>query len=394
MNNKRETFIKLLEVSLSMGWNELVTYLVDQLKAGYDENTLRNQLIAQGYHSFDIDPAMDAAKNQVFGLSNYVKSYMSKGYSGQQIQDFLNDLGYNQIDIDHAFRQAGVRRQGIHIHVSPLAIFVIGMLVIIAGGVYFGIGFLKIDPAVKSTPKQLDVSITVVTSSVEPGQDLMYKVSLTNFGTFRGYDVTLIYELKDSYGELLDQIQETKYIESTLSFIKEMSIPDDMEPGRYSVVVTANYDNYSSVAKKLFSVVSSLEVVRNETVEINVTVVKNVTVPEDFTDTGAFAGLSRSEIESALKSTNDPEAAGEACAGLISENLRSSCFIMLSRITSDSTFCAKVDKSSRDSCYITVAMNSTDLSVCDEIVQDQVKSSCTALVEVNINKEKLFSRRR
>jgi len=381
-----------------MGWNELVTYLVEQLKAGYDENTLRTQLIAQGYHSFDIDPAMDAAKNQVFGLSNYVKSYLGKGYSDQQIREFLDELGYGKADINNAFRLAGIGHQGIHIHVSPMVVFVIGVLLILGVGAYFGIQYLKVDPDdQKSTPKQLDVSITVVTSSVEPGQDFMYKVSLTNFGTFRGYDVTLRYEIIDSYGEQFDMIQETKYIESSLSFIKEMSIPEDMEPGRYSVVVTADYDNYSSVAKKLFRVVKSLEVVRNETVEINITeAVINDTQPIEFTDTGAFADLSRSEIEEALKKLGreEPEAAGKACAGLINENMRSSCFISLARISLDPAFCSQVDKASRDSCYITIAMNSTDLKICDDITQDQVKSSCTALVEVNINREQLFSRRR
>jgi len=379
-----------------MGWIELKSYIETQLAAGYDEQRIRNSLLTSGYSLNDIDKAFEQLNTNHVDLSEHVKKYNNQGYSLDEIQESLLNYGYSEKDIKSAIDSVDIKPESavkFELHISKGALFVIGMLVIVSVfSVLIYFTFFDEPIETKTTEKQLDVTLTVITSSVEADKDLMFKVSLTNFGTFRGYDVLLDYTVTDENDLLIDKMAESKYIESTMSFVKEIKLKD-IEPGKYFITVTAKYDNYTSIAKKMFKIVKSLEEVRNESVELDI---PEPIIPDDITkpveEEGMFAGLSRIEINEhlAVLAKEDPETAAIGCSELERDNIKSSCFITLASLTKDYNLCSEVDKDSRDSCYITIAMNSTDAAVCDEISQSQVKNSCKALIDVNINKENLL----
>jgi hypothetical protein len=119
--------------------------------------------------------------------------------------------------------------------------------------------------------KLLDVKIQPLTSRVAPGEVLRLQTDLLNLGKTKRVDVQFDLQLLDvETGEIITRTEEAFAVETTISTIKNLTIPADTKTGRYMVKATAYYSNveqsmqassiayvnvdYSLFAKKVFGI--------------------------------------------------------------------------------------------------------------------------------------------
>lgn len=108
--------------------------------------------------------------------------------------------------------------------------------------------------AATGTPRpEILQSGTAVARSAAPGSSLPVTVKLINFGSDRKVDVTVAYSVLDTGGREVLSHSDTVAVETTLSFVKELPIPSDAAPGRYTVVVRLQYDSQEFPAKSEFT---------------------------------------------------------------------------------------------------------------------------------------------
>lgn len=128
---------------------------------------------------------------------------------------------------------------------------------------------LLADAIVKSIPveirvlelreKLLDLKITPLQDRIPPGKTLKIQADVYNLGMSKRVDVQLLLELVDqSTLEVLSATEEAIAIETTISVIKTLKIPEDVEKGRYVLRGTATYPSgtgFNMTATSLATVV-------------------------------------------------------------------------------------------------------------------------------------------
>ena len=92
--------------------------------------------------------------------------------------------------------------------------------------------------------KLLDVKIQPLTPVVAPGEVLRLQTDLLNLGKTKRVDVQFDLQLLDvNTGEIMARAEEAFAVETTVSTIKNLTIPASLSPGRYMVKATAYYSN-------------------------------------------------------------------------------------------------------------------------------------------------------
>jgi len=90
--------------------------------------------------------------------------------------------------------------------------------------------------------KLLDVKIQPLTPTVAPGEILRLQTDLLNLGKTKKVDVQFDLQLLDvETGEIINRQEEAFAVETTISTVKELRIPEEIKPGRYMVKATAYY---------------------------------------------------------------------------------------------------------------------------------------------------------
>jgi hypothetical protein len=92
--------------------------------------------------------------------------------------------------------------------------------------------------------KLLDVKIQPLTPTVAPGEILRLQVDLLNLGKTKKVDVQFDLQLIDvKTGEIVTRQEEAFAVETSLSTVKNLTVPAHVEPGRYMVKGVAYYSN-------------------------------------------------------------------------------------------------------------------------------------------------------
>ncbi|MBS3141681.1 DUF87 domain-containing protein [Candidatus Woesearchaeota archaeon] len=114
----------------------------------------------------------------------------------------------------------------------------------------------------KSEDKLLDVKVTPVSDTIKPGEDLRIHVDLYNLGKEKRVDVQLALELVDPDTEdVINIVEEAIAVETTISVIKKINIPEKTPLGKYIIRGTAYYSNNDQKFKA--SSISYIEVVKS-----------------------------------------------------------------------------------------------------------------------------------
>jgi len=89
-------------------------------------------------------------------------------------------------------------------------------------------------------------------SKLAPGEILPISVKLINFGGGRRVDVTINYQILDSNNVVVLTESETVAVETTASFVKNIQIPYNLSPGRYTAFSNIIYEGQEVPAASKF----------------------------------------------------------------------------------------------------------------------------------------------
>lgn len=89
-------------------------------------------------------------------------------------------------------------------------------------------------------------------SRVAPGEFLPISVKLINFGGGRKVDATIYYQFLDKNNIVVLTESETVAVETTASFVKNIQIPHDLPPGKYSAASNVIYEGQEVPATSHF----------------------------------------------------------------------------------------------------------------------------------------------
>ena len=204
----------------------LVSYIYTNLQKGYDLTTLRNFLYSKGYSIQDIDDSI------------------------RHIQTYYPDIFHPNAPQTVPSHQTTVHHKVSLTH-GTLFIIVF-LLVLLPGGIYFGFKILDGSPS-----KLLDIKTEPLTPEVKAGEDLMFTISLISFGSDKRFDTTITLQIVDSSGDIINEKQVVKAVETQSSEVYSLRVPSDTREGRYRLISTLRYKGIEEETSFLFSVSAS-----------------------------------------------------------------------------------------------------------------------------------------
>ncbi len=107
----------------------------------------------------------------------------------------------------------------------------------------------KIMPSVDDSQKGLAISLDIVTKDHPPGSVLMFQADISSKGNPGSIVLLISYGIKDAKtGKRGHYEEESRAIESSLSILKEIDLPEYLQPGNYTLNVSVKYDNMTAEA--------------------------------------------------------------------------------------------------------------------------------------------------
>ena len=182
-------------------------------------------------------------------LVRYIREQIRAGYDIGTIKNYLIKYGYPESRVNEAMQYAYPPSEVKHVvHLSKttvaLAVAVICTLLLAAIGIFY----------FNSSPsKLLDVSTSLLSNSINPGDNLQFTVELSNLGKAKRYDVMLRYEVRNQRDELLTFKEETIAVETKASTSVSI-ILGNAEPGNYYLKAIASYGDEKATATSSFSI--------------------------------------------------------------------------------------------------------------------------------------------
>lgn len=110
------------------------------------------------------------------------------------------------------------------------------------------------DSAEKIGDALFDIILTIPDDEILLRENLLISVELTNFGSAGKTDVELTYIITDSFGNVVLIEHEKRVVETQLSFLKEINLPNDLGYGNYNLLVEMLYSDTSALASKSFKI--------------------------------------------------------------------------------------------------------------------------------------------
>ena len=405
-------------------------------------------------------------------LVQFIQDNLRKGYDINSIKQHLMQYGYRYEDIEQAAQQSlgqgGTQKIEHNIAFSASTMLVIALIV---AGLGTG-GFLiyKISSPSAPAPSQLlDLRIEPDTVTVVQGGSLFFMRALSNYGSDTRYDIKITYRVRDeTTGQIVASEHETIGLETIQNQKYELKMPSSLLPGDYYLEADALYQGRRADAGFRFAIIakpsteSCTDGLKNQNEEgvdcggvckpcatcfdgitnqdeegvdcggvCNACTITPPTTPVDpstkcddydictrdsfqggncvFTPIVPCCGnmvcedgetksncnndcktglvtepVDANEAISQAKavSKQDPNKAGQICNSIESSAKKNLCFSEVAEYSGKSTFCTRIDSNTkRDSCYMNFALDG-DFTVCDKVVNKYLQRSCESLKQI------------
>ena len=324
-------------------------------------------------------------------LIKYIQEQIKIGYDAQTIRGYLLKYGYSASDVDEAIKEV-YRPEVKHvIHFSPTTM--ISIVSIFVGLIVVSFVFYNLMSS-KTPETLLDLNLDGIKTTVKPGEDVTFIVEIDNLGSAKRYDVNLKYEvinLKTS--EVLTFKEGTMAIETKGSKQININIPSDAAIGDYVLRAIATYDGQRAVATLPVEIeegefveepeeepVEEPEEEIPEEVEEEPVEEPEEEIPEEVEEeTGVTDALTTFEtLEKVEKiAKQNKREAEKLCNKLVLQTSRDLCFNKIAEVLGDRTYCEKVnDERTKDVCISNVAKIVDKSEICEEISKDSRKDNC------------------
>lgn len=167
-------------------------------------------------------------------LIDYILQARRAGYDINTVRSYLIQNGWDPQTVDAAISQATSPQQShTTIHVSNTTLMGIGAVILVVGFSFILANYLFSEDE-NDTKYLLDYTISLVTEEITPGESLLFTNSIANMGNIQRYDVFLDYQvISESDGRLIARWNETKEVSGLNSYAVKKRL--EAPPGRYKV---------------------------------------------------------------------------------------------------------------------------------------------------------------
>jgi hypothetical protein len=342
-------------------------------------------------------------------LTSYIREHLGKGYDLSQIRSYLIKYGYNPEEVDSAIKSVyGAETVHHHVHhVSKNTVIAFAIICVILAFLVPSIYFLLNQGSTTSSTRLLDVRTSLLTMTSKPGDKVEFNIELSNLGTSKRYDVSIKHEI---LGTNIFR-EETIAVETTTSKTTSIQLPNDIQPGKYTLKTTVTYQDKVAVASFTFFVSEpTKEGVCSEQWQCDDWVPAECPVSGSQTrkcfDTNSCGTIkykpetSRSctpEVEDTTQTQQNtgtqtiwdtldrvkelaktsPSNAADICKDINIETHRDECYLTIAQATSSLSYCEKIKgERSLDQCYSDVAKQTMQSSICEKVVKTYKRDSC------------------
>ncbi|HIH43304.1 TPA: hypothetical protein HA246_06705 [Candidatus Woesearchaeota archaeon] len=466
----------------------LVNYIVQQLNNSFKQEAISQHLINNGYKQQDVLEALNAANSTIVqqksasGTSNatqqpqslqtttfqqsssqkpqipqtnilqanpqlvsYITQQRNMGFSQEQIRSYLLKYGYQQQQIepalDSVFHPNAMNAAANSSHITHLGAIVVSIIVLVS--VFSGAGIFFFFNNAGEVPELLDYRLDVAKKLFSPGETLIFEARMDK-AAGDDFDVKLTHTVYDQEDNEIESIDETAEAQPRIA--SRMELPDNLKPGKYTLVSIGTYGeddsqevkasfNFEVQAKDEPSTKTDEE--KKDKIETPPTTQKPSQLPDKKPaqqttkpDTPAQPSsqapssqqaatpsssnkssdqqssqpnapaqpspqpdedgqkLNLDSIEADVRTfasdTNKISQAESLCKTLTTSRERDFCYADIVEVSKQKQFCDKIDDSySRDVCYLNNFMGQGDYSVCDIINDYELNLACKDLAKRN-----------
>lgn len=361
-------------------------------------------------------------------LVDYVKTQIKKGYAVSTIRNVLSKYGYTGKEIDEAISSSykPTIRHEIHLSHTTVLVIVFIFISLLGTAAFF---YYSSSSAQKASTKLLDLNLEPVSTSVAPGEEIVFLKELSNLGSSKRYDVVIKQEIiYPKTNKVVTQKIETRAIETFGSTQTKILIPKDAKEGDYILRVIIDYEDKKAVATLPIKVSASakkescLDGIKNQNEEgIDCGGVcrpcptqaldcnDNNPCTEDDVENRACshkqivpccgnniceAGEDSSSCQIDCKRFGEPSQAGslddikelaktdankamQQCNQQEVPDLKDTCISNIGEAQRNKNYCVQLQSARiKDLCYSNIAKIINDNSICSEISADSRRDSC------------------
>ena len=365
---------------------------------------------------------------------DYIREQLQNGYSISQIKNVMLKYGYTNNDIDEAVNDIYNPTIRHEIHLSKTTIIVVVFIALLAVGsfsfFYFGNG--------KTPSKLMDLKIRPVTTTVAPGDDIVFVKELSNLGSSIRFDVLVKQEVLDSSSKTLTFSTETMAIETFGSTPTEMNIPANAKEGDYTLRVIIEHEGKILAVATSPVKISGSSINKSEKQETCFDKIKNQNEEEidcggvckpcekkldcndndqctfDFIEEGKCINrplatccgngiCEQNEQQSCSKDCNqpdfssneeldkigetaktDPSKAMQECSKIEFSDTKDACIANIAEAQQSKEYCSSIISARiKNKCYHDIANLLNDNSICEQILDESYRDSCYANFFIN-----------
>ena len=374
-------------------------------------------------------------------LIGYIKNLLQQGYDISTIRNSLVKYGYSFKEIDDAISSIYKPTIRHEIHLSHTTVLVIlFVFVSLIGTASF---FYYSTSKTKTPTKLLDLNLEPITTTIVPGENIIFLKELSNLGSSKRYDVVIKQEIiEPKTSRVITQKIETRAIETFGSTQTRIFVPEDTKFGDYILRAIVEYDNKKAIATLPVKIVEfkanktkeKFEGIEcnddnpctNDLIENNVCVFKPITpccgnnicevqeqesciadckkptintlisteTLDEIKETAkidpskALQQCNKIEVpdlkDTCISSIGDVQRNKNYCTKIINRRIKDLCYSNIAKSTNDYSLCAEISTDSRrDSCYMTFILDNKDYSICDKLINKNMRDSCESLRQLN-----------
>lgn len=104
-----------------------------------------------------------------------------------------------------------------------------------------------------------NVNAEVIPKTVSAGENFIVNTNIKSLGldSNERIDVKISYEIQDENGKIIEISSSTNALQTSLSISEVFTLPSDIKPGKYNVIVKVDYQGYNTSASDSFYVKTS-----------------------------------------------------------------------------------------------------------------------------------------
>ena len=210
---------------------QLVNYIRQQLSSGYNLNAIRNYLIQYGYSPSLVDEAINVI---------YHPDYTPP--------------------VQPAFQPTPKINSSVKMSTHKLAL-ITALIFMLSSVVMFT--YILMGQSSSVPDKLLDVDTEALSQSVKIGDNFEFLIKISSMGTVERYDIKMIYEVLDLTGNLITKKEESIGVETSVSKKAVINIPNDVQPGQYTLKTTAKYSGRKAESSFLFKIKEKVSIMES-----------------------------------------------------------------------------------------------------------------------------------